>query len=155
MSVTKKIFTLRKMKDDDIPAVSSIELGAFQSPWPEKEIAYELHDNPVSHLYVAVVASEVVGYLDFMITFNSATINRIAVNAEYRHKGIGQALLEKMVAVCQKQKEPVEWITLEVRPSNAEAVKLYRKNHFEQVTVKKQYYSDGEDALYMVRSILQ
>jgi ribosomal-protein-alanine N-acetyltransferase len=59
-----------------------------------------------------------------------------------------------MVGTCQKQKEPVSWITLEVRPSNQAACALYLKNGWQQVTIKKGYYPDGEDALYMVRSIL-
>ena len=84
-----------------------------------------------------------------MITFDSATINRVAVNPGFRQQGIGQALLEKMVDVCHQQKDPVEFITLEVRPSNTAAQALYLKNGWKQVTVKKGYYSNGEDAIYM------
>src|SRR5574344_1927330 len=155
MGVTKKTMSIRKMKDEDILAVSSLELGCFSHPWPEKEILYELHENPVALLYVATNGEEVIGYIDFMITFDSATINRIAVNENERKKGIGQALLDKMVEICHKQKEPVEFITLEVRPSNTAAYQLYLKNGWKEVTVKKGYYDDGEDAIYMIRSILQ
>jgi ribosomal-protein-alanine N-acetyltransferase len=143
------------MKDEDILAVASLELACFSPAWPEKEIAYELHENPVAKLYVATLDDEVVGYIDFMITFDSATINRVAVNEAYRQKGIGQALLDRMVEVCRAQKEPVEFITLEVRPSNSAAYKLYLKNGWQEVTVKKGYYDNGEDAIYMIRSILQ
>jgi ribosomal-protein-alanine N-acetyltransferase len=155
--MTKKAqgYKIRAMRDEDILAVTSIEMGAFSEPWPEKEIRYELHENPVAKLYVATIDEEVVGYLDFMITFDSATINRVAVNEGYRQKGIGQALLDKMVEVCHEQKDTVEFITLEVRPSNTAAQALYLKNGWKQVTVKKGYYSNGEDAIYMIRSILQ
>jgi ribosomal-protein-alanine N-acetyltransferase len=152
-TATPKI-KIRKMREGDIQAVASLEMGAFLESWPEKQIVYELHENPVAKLYVATLEDEVVGYIDFMITFDSATINRLAVNEEYRKRGIGQALLDKMVEVCRKQKEPVSWITLEVRPSNTAARNLYLKNQWSQVTIKKGYYSDGEDALYMVRSII-
>lgn len=154
MSVSASKFRIRKMREEDILAVSSIEMGAFSEAWPEKEIAYELKENPVSKLYVAIEKDEVVGYIDFMITFDSATISRLAVNEEYRKQGIGQALLSKMVEICHKQKEPVSWITLEVRPSNTAACNLYVKNGWSQVTIKKGYYPNGEDALYMVRSII-
>ena len=154
MSALAKGYKIRAMKDEDILAVTSIEMGAFSEAWPEKEIAYELHENPVAKLYVATVDEEVVGYIDFMITFDSATINRVAVNAVSRQKGIGQALIDKMVQVCRQQKDPVEFITLEVRPSNTAAQALYIKNGWKQVTVKKGYYSNGEDAIYMIRSIL-
>jgi [ribosomal protein S18]-alanine N-acetyltransferase len=153
MSVVKKAAQIRKMREDDVLAIVSVEMGAFAEPWPEKVIRYELNENPCSHLYVATIDDEVVGYLDFMITFDSATISRLAVNESNRRKGIGQALINKMIVVCKRQKEEVSWITLEVRPSNVDALGLYTKNEWKRVTTKKGYYSDGEDAIYMVRSI--
>ena len=149
-----KDVTIRKMRDKDILAVSSLEMASFTMPYPEKEIRYELKENPVAELYVAVKDEEVLGYIDFMITFDSATISRIAVNDLARRQGIGQALIDKMVAVCKRQKDPVSFITLEVRPSNTAALALYTKNEWKQVTIKKGYYDDGEDAIYMVRSIV-
>jgi ribosomal-protein-alanine N-acetyltransferase len=149
-----KDVTIRKMREEDVLAVSSLELASFTSPYPEKEIRYELKENPVAELYVAVKDEEILGYIDFMITFDSATISRIAVNDLARRQGIGQALLDKMVAVCKSQSDPVSFITLEVRPSNAAALALYTKNEWKPVTIKKGYYDDGEDAIYMVRSIV-
>ena len=95
-----------------------------------------------------------VGYIDFFITFDSASVARVCVANEYRRNGIAKALIEKMVEVCKKQAEPVENITLEVRESNEAAIELYKKNGFKTITKKKLYYSDGEDAIYMVRCIL-
>ena len=155
MSAKASKYKIRLMKDEDVLAVTSLEMASFTEAWPEKEIRYELHENPVAKLYVALLGEEVVGYLDFMITFDSATINRIAVNGAYRQQGIAQALLDKMVEVCRKQEDLVEFITLEVRSSNAAAIALYLKNGWKQVTVKKNYYTNGEDAIYMIRSILQ
>jgi ribosomal-protein-alanine N-acetyltransferase len=148
----KLTIKIREMKEVDVLAVANIEDACFSSPYPEKEIRYELNENPVSHLYVATIDEEVVGYIDFMITFSSATITRICVTNEYRKNGIGQALLDKMIELCAKQEEKVEFITLEVRASNKSAINLYKKNKFEEITKKKQYYDDGEDAIYMVRS---
>ena len=44
--------------------------------------------------------------------------------------------------------------TLEVRVSNTPAINLYKKLGFIVVTTKKQYYSDGEDAYYMVKGVM-
>lgn len=149
-------FKIRKMADADVQAITNLEAVSFFHPWPEKEIRYELHDNPVAKTLVAENAEGlIVGYLDFMITFDSATINRLAVVPALRKQGIAQALLDEMVRICQKQETPVEWITLEVRSSNEAAKKLYSKNGWSVITVKKCYYDDGEDAIYMVRSIIQ
>ena len=34
------------------------------------------------------------------------------------------------------------------------AIKLYEKNGYEYITTKPHYYDDGEDAIYMVRSLV-
>jgi ribosomal-protein-alanine N-acetyltransferase len=135
---------IRAMREEDVQAVAQLESACFENPWPEKEIEYELKENPCSKILVALIDETVVGYLDFMITFDSATINRLGVTPTERQKGVSQGLLDKMV----------EFITLEVRAANLPALSLYRKNNWEQITVKKHYYDDGEDAIYMVRSIL-
>ena len=147
---------IRKMIEADIPAITNLEATCFKNPWPEREIRYELRENPVAQTLVSETSDGlIVGYLDFMITFDSATVNRLAVLPASRNKGIAQALLNEMVQICQKQETPVEWITLEVRNSNEAAKKLYSKNGWSVITVKKGYYDDGEDAIYMVRSIIQ
>ena len=131
-----------------------LESACFHDPWPLEQVIYESKENPVANLYSATIDDEVVGYIDFFITFDSASIARICVADEYRRNGIAKTLIEKMVEVCKKQKEPVENITLEVRESNEAAIKLYEKNGFKKKTKKKMYYSDGEDAIYMVRCII-
>lgn len=144
---------IRKIKESDVQAVANLEAASFLSPWPEEQIRYEMKENPCSYVYVATLDDEVVGYLDFMITFNSATIDRICVNEVQRRKGIAQALLDKMIEVCKKQEDRVDYVTLEVRMSNKAAIALYEKNEWMKITTKPHYYSDGEDALYMVRSL--
>ena len=47
----------------------------------------------------------------------------------------------------------VETISLEVRISNHAAIALYEKCGFSRAIVRKNYYSDGEDALLMVYSL--
>jgi ribosomal-protein-alanine N-acetyltransferase len=147
--------SIRKMTVKDIDAVAALEKACFKHPWPKKDVAYEIRENPVSFEYVAEIDGKIVGYIDFMITFTSATVNRICTRKEYRRQGIAQALIEKMVKVVERQEEHVDFITLEVRSSNKAAISLYEKNHFSKVLVKKAYYSDGEDAIYMVRSFVQ
>ncbi len=148
-------FEIRPIKKKDIEKVAELEAACFIKPWPLNQIAYEYKGNPCAKVFVATDSSDnILGYIDFMITFNSATIDRICVSEKYRGNGIGSKLLEKMVEVCKKQKEIVEFITLEVRVSNKNAISLYLKNGWQKVIIKPKYYDDGEDALYMIRSIL-
>ena len=146
-----KPIQIHKSKESELQAIAMLESACFHDPWPLEQVIYESKENPVANLYSATIDDEVVGYIDFFITFDSASVARVC---EYRRNGIAKTLIEKMVEVCKKQKEPVENITLEVRESNEAAIKLYEKNGFKTITKKKMYYSDGEDAIYMVRCIL-
>ena len=149
-----KPIEIHKSKESELQAIAMLEAACFHDPWPLEQVVYEWKENPTANLYSAVIDDEVVGYIDFFITFDSASIARICVANEYRRTGIAKALIDKMVEVCKKQEEPIDNITLEVRESNEAAIKLYEKNGFEYITRKKMYYSDGEDAIYMVRCII-
>jgi [ribosomal protein S18]-alanine N-acetyltransferase len=115
-------------------------------------LLYEMKANPINTIYVAIDENKVVGFIDYMTTFNSATISQIAVTKSYRKQGVATMLLKKMFeSFPTSGDEVVEFTTLEVRASNVAAQKLYIKNGFEVITTKKNYYSNGEDAIYMVK----
>lgn len=145
---------VRKMLPSDMEAVMKIEQSVFVAPYTEQQMLYELNENPVAHLYCAVVDNEVVGFVDFSITFSSAYISQIGVKEEFRRKGIGNLLIGQIIKDCESQEEPVEFLTLEVRESNENAQKFYKKHKFQAITVKKAYYSNGENAIAMVRSLI-
>ena len=145
---------VRKAMPSDIPFILEIERTSFSHPFAEKDVIYEMTENPVAHLYCATVDGVPVGYVDFYITFNSATIARIAVKEEFRSKGIGNRLIGQIIRDCESQVDPVEFLTLEVRASNTGAHRFYKRHKFEDITVKKGYYTDGEDAMYMVRHLV-
>lgn len=154
-SVTNMKTIVRKTIPSDVSTILEIENECFSEPYSEHNLLYELTENPFAHVYSALVDGEVVGYIDFNITFNSATINRIAVKQAFRRKGVGNLLLGQVLKDCEAEKnDVVEFLTLEVRQSNATAIAFYKKHRFEAVTTKKQYYEDGEDAIYMVRSLV-
>ena len=65
----------------------------------------------------------------------------IATIEEYRNNGIAQELLDKI-----KTKD----IFLEVRESNQVAINFYKKNKFNQISIRKNYYSEpNENAIIM------
>ena len=74
----------------------------------------------------------------------------IAVAPEYRRRGIGEALLERLFEVTAG--DPRRGFTLEVRVSNADAIRLYERLGFEARGIRRGYYTDNrEDALIMWR----
>ena len=151
---TKLKTIIRKMNGADMIQVLEIEKECFLDPYTEENISFELRENPFADILVAMVGPTIVGYIDFMHTFDSATINRIAVRKEYRKKGIGKQLLSKCIEEIRSGEEKADFLTLEVRTNNEEAISFYKNNEFEEINIKKNYYSDGQDALYMVRSVI-
>ena len=126
----------------------------FIHPYTLKNMDDEYHDNPFSNFLFALYGDEVVGYIDYLLTFNSATIMQICVDQKYRRKHIASLLLEEMENSFPKEGENrVDFVTLEVRKSNIAAQELYKKFNYELVTTKRNYYEDGEDALYMVKGV--
>ncbi len=145
---------IRKATLNDLDAIYEIEQSSFVNPWKKSDIEYELTTNPVNVFLVAVDDNAVVGYLDFLITFNSASIVQIATKSTVRNRHIATSLLNEMLKILPSEgDEKVEFVTLEVRQSNAIAIEMYKKFGFEFITIKKNYYANGEDALYMVKRI--
>jgi len=82
---------------------------------------------------------------------DEAHISTIASHPDWRRNGVGELLLVAMIESAAEMGAGV--VTLEVRASNQGAQSLYRKYGFEQVGLRKRYYSDNnEDALIMSTS---
>ena len=97
---------------------------------------------------------KVIGFIDFLITFNSSTIMQVAVTKSYRQNGVATQLLSEMEKSFPKNIDDlVETITLEVRESNEPAKNLYLKNGYKIVVIKEHYYKDGENAIYMLKRL--
>ncbi len=140
---------IRFANKNDISQILQIEEECFVQPWKENDILYELEGNPVSVILVLENDGLIIGFLDYWITFDSATIAQIAIKKQYQGQHLSYLLMQEMIDDCFAKK--VNSITLEVRTSNTKAINLYQKFGFQQIVVKEHYYNNGEDAIYMVR----
>jgi ribosomal-protein-alanine N-acetyltransferase len=134
---------------DDLPRVREIEQDAFTSPWPRDAYRAEVEENQAACYLVARDDEDrVVGFAGMWVIFDEAHITTIAVDRRRRGQRIGERLL--LALIDRALRRGARWMTLEVRPSNAVALVLYRKFGFRDVALRKRYYSDnGEDALVM------
>ena len=142
---------IRDMELNDIDRVMKIESKTFLAPWNKEEMLYEFNDNKFARLAVICLDNYVVGFYDYWVTFDSATIAQIAVDPVYQRKHLGSELLEELLKDASAKK--VRTITLEVRKNNEKAVNLYQKYGFKTSLVKEKYYSNGDDALYMMKEL--
>ena len=142
---------IRELVVSDLEKVMEIENLCFVAPWKKEDILRELKENKFATLYVATLNDQIVGYMDFWITFDSATICQIAVHPNYQRKSIGSKLLLEALKDCYAKKALT--ITLEVRESNSQGINFYTKHGFNQFLVKPNYYSNGENAIYMMKGV--
>ena len=145
------IVEIRELVETDLDRVMEIENLCFVAPWSRDDILRELNNNQFATLLVTTINSEVVGYVDYWITFDSATICQIAIHPDFQRKSIGSMLLEEVIKDCYAKK--VFNITLEVRESNVKGINFYTKHDFNKCIVKPNYYSNGENAIYMMRGV--
>ena len=79
-------------------------------------------------------------------------IGNIAVTKARQGLGMGKQMLEHLLGEASRRE--VGHATLEVRVSNARAIRLYRRYGFRPIALRKRYYSDnGEDAMVMFAEI--
>jgi len=141
---------VRPMTLEDMPNVLMINNENFTEPWSEKNFIYELEENDLATIMVLTYADVVIGYCDFWITFDSAAINQIAIKKELQGHKLGRLLMEDTLARVDGVDE-VKAITLEVRTQNERAINFYLSFGFHIVLTKKGYYTNGDDAHYMMK----
>lgn len=147
-----ELFSVRPMEESDLDIIMYLENTCFIAPWGLKELLYEVNDNPVSNLWVIESSMHgVAGFVNYWITFDSATICQICVNPVFRNRGLGSQMMNEVIKDCRANK--VRNITLEVREHNDAAIKLYEKFGFKKVLIKESYYTNGDNAVYMIKEM--
>jgi ribosomal-protein-alanine N-acetyltransferase len=133
---------------EDLDGVMEIETNSFPTPWSRHAFVQELKSNRFAHYLVAKHNDRIVAYGGMWFILNEVHITNIAVHPDYRKKGVGTLLLREMISYASSR--GMESFTLEVRVSNTDALRLYKKMGFMEAGVRKRYYSDNnEDAIIM------
>ena len=137
----------REMKPEDAEAVEKVEKASFSVPWSRKSF-WEEAANERTYYLLALDNEKVIAYVGTWILDDEAQITNVAVAPEYRNRGVGTRLLRKLI--FEAKKRGAARMTLEVRPSNASAIALYKKFGFQDFGRRPHYYIDNnEDAIIM------
>jgi ribosomal-protein-alanine N-acetyltransferase len=143
--VVVNTLALRPMTSADLDLVHAMEVATFTSPWPRSFFEDELAADNRNYL-VAEEGSELIGYGGIMLIEGDAHVMTVAVAADRRTRGIGSRIMVALVDAAIAA--GALHLTLEVRPSNRAARRLYQRFGFEPVGLRPRYYPD-EDALVM------
>lgn len=138
----------------DLDRILWIEQESFSVPWTRKMFEVELNQNPFGHVYVARPAEGheqeggFIGYVCFWVVFEEFRLMTLAVEPSARRRGFGRTLLRHAMALGRAQ--GATRALLEVRASNAAALRLYAQEGFQQGAVRTRYYTNPvEDAVLM------
>ena len=142
-----------RMTVDDLIVVQVIERESFSTPWPAHAYRQEIEQNRLAHYIVARYRGAIVGFAGIWLLVDEAHITTFATRTAWRRQGIGERLLVALLELARAR--GAKEATLEVRPSNIPAKRLYEKYGFKVVGVRPRYYSDNsEDALIMTTDSL-
>lgn len=135
------------MTAEHVAAVSAIEADSFVMPWRAEHFAHELAVGPIAVARVVLLAGEVAGYASAWRLAGELKINKLAIAASWRRRGLGRWLLERLLdeaahAGCRVAR-------LEVRESNRAAQALYLGAGFVVANRLAGGYADGETAVLM------
>jgi ribosomal-protein-alanine N-acetyltransferase len=140
---------IEKMNPGQLSSILKIEKSVFKDPWTAASFVEVMSFSP--DCWAALAGDEVVGYVVTQWILDEIHILNIAVAAEMHRKGVGTRLLDYVIT--EGLKHNMKDVFLEVRVGNSAAISLYERFEFKALTIRKKYYTDGEDALVMHRTL--
>ncbi|MEY4137590.1 MAG: hypothetical protein RL205_1718 [Actinomycetota bacterium] len=139
--------TVRPMRWPDIEAVQAIEESVFTvDPWSTEQFWGELAQ-PTREYVVAVDESGILGYAGAYLLPPDSDVQTIAVSGRAQGRGIGRLLLDELIAIAVRHE--CSQLLLEVRSDNDSALSMYERFGFERISMRRDYYASGVDALIM------
>lgn len=143
---------VRPMEYGDLDQVTAIENRVYPFPWTWGNFRDSL--NAGYDCWVYELDGAMIGYAVLMFALDEAHLLNLSISASWQGRGYGRSLLEAMMR--QARGHGCVFISLEVRPSNPGAIRLYRAAGFREIALRKGYYpaeKGREDALVMGRSL--
>ncbi len=141
--------SFRTITMDDIDAATALERNSFSEPWPRSAFE-EIVDKDNADYYLAEDGDtgELVGGCVIFRVLDEGDVTNVAVRPEYRNHGIATELLK--YAMAHSESCGTGEFTLEVRASNAAAIRAYEKCGFKSDGIRPGFYSKPrEDAVIM------
>ncbi len=152
MPIAQAPANIRAMVHDDLAQTSDIERRSYDFPW-----SHGVFRDCLLAGYNCIVIERpdvVVGYAILSVAAGEAHILNLCVDPSYRHLRYGEHLLDEILQRARRAE--VNEIFLEVRPSNAAALALYKKKGFHNITQRPAYYQakEGrEDAAVLCKNL--
>jgi ribosomal-protein-alanine N-acetyltransferase len=143
--------TIARMSEEDLDEVARIEQLCFSDPWPKTCFKEELKHRFAVPLVVKA-GTEIIGYTCLWHLDPQMEIANFAVSPEYRGKGIGRMMMERVI--WEARERDCRNLILSVRESNLLAINLYASFGFAEIHRRRGYYRlPAEDAIIMMKTL--
>jgi ribosomal-protein-alanine N-acetyltransferase len=139
---------IRWMIRRDMPEVLGIEHQSFEFPWSEEDFIRCLRQRNCIGM-VAEFDERVVGSMIYELHKNRLHILNFAVHPEFRRRGIGRAMIDKLVGKLSQQRR--NRILLEIRETNLGAQLFFRHCDFRAISVLRDFYEDTTEDAYLLQ----
>jgi len=143
---------VRPMREPDLEQVLCIERDAYGFPWSPGIFRDCLQVGYCC--WVLERQAQVEAYGIMQVAVGEAHVLNLCVAPQAHGQGLGRLMLQTLLAVARDH--GAESVLLEVRPSNAPALALYRSEGFRTVGTRRGYYpaqAGREDAFILWRSL--
>lgn len=149
------MITFRQPNVLDVPVLTSLERTMFPDyPWSQAQFKEEIAGiGSTRQFFLALNNGSIIGYAGIMVVAPGvpADLLTIAVLPDFRGQGIAQAMLAELEAWAKSKGAPE--IILEVDTNNEGAIRLYDFARYEKISIRKNYYGLGIDALIMRKEL--
>lgn len=146
-------WALDHMSALDLQAVAEIEQRAYSHPWTRGNFENSLKAGHFG-LTLRDPSARLIGYAMLMPVVDEMHLLNITIDPVFQRQGYGRLLLA--IALATSHAHRLHTMLLEVRPSNAGALALYREAGFAEIGRRKGYYPatalGREDALVLRRA---
>lgn len=133
-----------------IPDVLALQDLCFADGWNERMMRSAFKGGRYFG-YCVYNDEKLCGFITYTVGYDDCDIEGVAVLSEYRRCGIARNLVELVIGKAKERN--LFAIFLEVRESNTPARSLYASAGFSEISVRKKYYADGENAVVMKKEI--
>ena len=154
MSMIQNQTEIRKMCLEDIGQVILIEHEIFIFPWTLGNFCDSIKAGYGCQVLTRKDNDTLMGYGVLMMGVDEAHLLTLGVGSAWQKQGYGAYLLQHFIELAGNQ--GARFVLLDVRVSNTNAAKLYRRLGFEQIAVRKGYYPAmcGKEDAFVMRLVL-
>ena len=141
-------YIIENFSEHHLDDVMDIEIHANPTPWSKQTFDKILEQRSLS--FVIILNSQIVGFCIANKVLDECHLQNISVLETMRRQGVGNFMLD--ILKKRMSLSGITTVLLEVRRSNKIAQDFYRKNDFQELSIRKDYYqtkNGREDAIIM------